>query len=147
MLASMESIYGLFLDRIVEGRGIDRSALENAAEGRIFGGATAKDLKLVDELGGLDDAIRYALAESGLGADGKVRLKGQPGGLAEVLAGGDEAARAAAERAATELDPLAKLLGNLPVETQDWVRAMAPLGQGEKTVATIPFVVVGAGPR
>jgi protease-4 len=146
MLASMESIYGLFLDRIAEGRGFDRATLEGAAEGRIFGGTRAKELKLVDEVGGLHDAIRHALGQAGLGEDGAVRLRGQPGGLAELLAGGDDAARAAAERAASEMDPLGRLLAGFPPEARDWVRAMAPLGQGEKAVAAVPFVLMGVGP-
>ncbi len=147
MLASMESVYGLFLDRIAEGRGFDKKVLDGAAEGRIFGGATAKELKLVDELGGLDDALGHALSEAGLPADGKVRLRGQPGGLAELLAGGDDAAKAFADRAAREVDPLEKLLGKLPIEVRSWVRAMAPLGEREKVVTSIPFVVIGTGPR
>lgn len=147
MLASMESIYSLFLDRIVEGRGVERASLDQAAEGRIFGGERAKELKLVDEIGGLDDAIRFALAESGLGAEGKVRLRGRPSGLAELLAGGDEAARAALVRAASELDPIGKLLSGFPPEVGDWVRAMAPLAGGEKMVTSVPFVLMGVGPR
>ncbi|NUO48901.1 MAG: signal peptide peptidase SppA, partial [Polyangiaceae bacterium] len=147
MLASMESVYGLFLDRIAEGRGFDKKVLDGAAEGRIFGGVTAKELKLVDEIGGLDDALRHALSEAGLPADGKVRLRGQPGGLAELFGGGDEAARAFAERAAREVDPLEKLLGKLPLEARAWVRAMAPLAEREKVVTSIPFVVMGTGPQ
>ncbi|MBL9022732.1 MAG: signal peptide peptidase SppA [Myxococcales bacterium] len=147
MLASMESIYALFLKRVGEGRGIDAAALESAAQGRIFGGERAKSLKLVDDIGGLADAIDFALAESGLGAEGKVRLRGQPGGLAELLAGGDEAARAAVLQAAHEMDPLSRLLAGFPGEVEDWVRAMAPLGAGEKMVTATPFVLMGVGPR
>ena len=91
--------------------------------------------------------MRHALSEAGFPADGKVRLRGQPGGLADLLGGGDDAARAFAERAAREVDPLEKLLGKLPLEARAWVRAMAPLGEREKVVASIAFVVMGTGPR
>ena len=76
-----------------------------------------------------------------------MRLRGQPGGLAELLAGGGEAARAAALHAAREVDPLSRLLAGFPGEVEDWVRAMAPLGEGEGMVTAVPFVIMGAGPR
>jgi protease-4 len=142
VLGSMQSIYDLFLDRIAEGRGIDRAAVMPSAEGRIFGGVTAKERRLVDEVGGLDDAIRHALEESGLGAEGRVRLRGQPPGFLELFGGSEEAARLAAERARDTVDPVAKLLATLPPEARDWLGAAAPLAEGELTVAAIPFVLL-----
>ena len=55
--------YKLFVKRCAEGRGMPTEAIEKIAEGRVWTGATAKELGLVDELGGLDKALEIA-AES-----------------------------------------------------------------------------------
>ena len=51
----MTETYDLFTKRVTEGRpGID---LSKAAEGRLFCGPAALDLKMVDEIGSLNDAV------------------------------------------------------------------------------------------
>lgn len=50
-------IYGRFLDLVAEGRGMEPEAVAQVAEGRVWSGMNAKGLGLVDELGGLNDAI------------------------------------------------------------------------------------------
>lgn len=52
--------YKLFVKRCADGRGMTTEAIEKIAEGRVWTGATAKELGLVDELGGLDKAIEVA---------------------------------------------------------------------------------------
>ena len=52
--------YETFLSRVAEGRGKDVSEIEPAAQGRIWSGARAEELDLVDHLGGLGDAIARA---------------------------------------------------------------------------------------
>lgn len=141
VLEGMTAIYDTFLDRIVEGRGLDHATVAASAEGRIFGGATAKERKLVDEMGGLDAAIRYALEQSGLGKDGKVRLRDAAPGLLELLGGDPEAAEAAANRAREELDPLAKLGEALPEEARVWFASATPMMTGETFLTALPFVL------
>ncbi len=58
-------MYDEFLDRIVDGRGIDKEELREIAEGRVYTGNQALELKLIDELGGLTDAIAYACESAG----------------------------------------------------------------------------------
>lgn len=58
----VDESYDQFIDAIVDGRGMDRSQVLEAADGRIYSGQQAKDIGLVDEVGFLDDAIN-ALAE------------------------------------------------------------------------------------
>jgi protease-4 len=140
--ASMQDVYDTFLSRVTEGRGIGKDVVEKAAEGRIFGGVTAKDMKLVDEIGGLDAAIGYAKKEAGLGDDGKARIHGGAPTFFEALAGGDEEAKVVAARASREVDPIAKLTDRLPREARDWLGATAPLADGELTVAAMPFVLI-----
>ena len=49
--------YKLFVNRCAEGRKMSTEAIEKVAEGRVWTGAMAKDLGLVDELGGIDKSI------------------------------------------------------------------------------------------
>ena len=58
--------YQLFVKRCADGRGMDLNTLEKIAEGRIWTGADAKELGLVDELGGLDKALNIAAQKAGL---------------------------------------------------------------------------------
>lgn len=56
--------YDLFLTRCSEGRGISKEELDKIAQGRVWTGSTAKELGLVDELGGLDKALEIAIAKA-----------------------------------------------------------------------------------
>lgn len=58
--------YNLFLKRCADGRGMTTDAIGKVAEGRVWTGTTAKELGLVDELGGLDKAIKIAAAKAQL---------------------------------------------------------------------------------
>ena len=52
--------YDQFLTIVTEGRNLDRSHVENIAQGRVYDGKTAKSLGLVDKLGTLDEAVSSA---------------------------------------------------------------------------------------
>lgn len=58
--------YQLFVKRCAEGRGVSMEAIEKVAEGRVWTGADAKELGLVDELGGLDKALDIAAQKADL---------------------------------------------------------------------------------
>ncbi len=90
LLEAMKGIYALFLDRIAEGRGKKRETFEGAAEGRVFGGQQAKDLGLVDEIGGLGDALTYAKKTGGLEEAAPVVVD-EAAGFFEILSGDDDA--------------------------------------------------------
>ncbi len=74
----MEDVYGEFKDRVKKGRG-DRlkKDLESIAGGRVYTGRQAKDLGLVDKLGGLQDAIKFAAAEANI-SDYEIRQMPEP---------------------------------------------------------------------
>ena len=65
----VDFIYNEFLSKVCEGRDLDREVLERIAQGRIWSGAEAKQLGLVDRLGGLYDAVVAAAERAGLGED------------------------------------------------------------------------------
>jgi protease-4 len=56
----MRSTYDLFVKRVAEGREQPTSRIDAVAQGRVWTGRQARELGLVDELGGLDDAVRIA---------------------------------------------------------------------------------------
>ncbi len=63
----VDMVYNSFLTKVSEGRGLELSAVAKIAEGRIWSGVDALELGLVDELGGLSDAVAFAGSEAGLG--------------------------------------------------------------------------------
>lgn len=60
----VESGYDLFVKRCAEGRSMSDEAIREIAEGRVWTGARAKELGLVDELGGLNKAITIAASKA-----------------------------------------------------------------------------------
>lgn len=63
----VDLVYDSFLAKVAEGRGLELAKVAEIAEGRIWSGVDALELGLVDELGGLADAIAYAAEQSSLG--------------------------------------------------------------------------------
>lgn len=60
VLEGIEATYETFLERVAQGRGITMAQADSLAQGRVWSGVDAKRLGLVDELGGLDEAIAEA---------------------------------------------------------------------------------------
>ncbi|MSP38357.1 MAG: signal peptide peptidase SppA [Deltaproteobacteria bacterium] len=56
----VDNVHGQFVAAVAAGRGLDEAVVRKLADGRIYSGAQAKDLGLVDELGTLEDAIELA---------------------------------------------------------------------------------------
>lgn len=69
MQAIVDSYYDQFLDRVSEGREMSRDEVDGIAQGRIWSGVDAKEIGLVDELGGLDRALEIARDLAGLEED------------------------------------------------------------------------------
>jgi len=68
----VNQIYTKFLDKVAESRKLPKDKVAQIAQGRVWSGIDAKQLGLVDEIGGLDDAIEYAVKEANLGEDWKL---------------------------------------------------------------------------
>lgn len=56
----VDRTYDEFLLRVAEGRGLEKAAVHEIAQGRVWTGARAVELGLVDEIGGLEAAIAHA---------------------------------------------------------------------------------------
>jgi len=77
--------YKLFVQRCADGRGMSVEAIEKIAEGRVWTGATAKELGLVDELGGLDKAIDIAAEKAGVEAYSIINYPSQSGFFSTLM--------------------------------------------------------------
>ena len=65
MQKSVDDIYEAFLDNVAAGRGMDKDAIDEIAQGRVWTGSDALKIGLVDEIGTLSDAVRYASIAAG----------------------------------------------------------------------------------
>ena len=70
-------VYDQFISKVADSRHLDRAVVQEIAQGRVWSGREALKLGLVDELGGLADAIKYAANKAKLGD--QVRISEYPG--------------------------------------------------------------------
>jgi len=139
----MSGTYDLFVKRVADGRGLKVSEVEPNAQGRIWSGTQGKDKKLVDQLGGLRDAIERARELAKLGPDSAVSVEGGTDGLFDMLGGGDDASA----------EQLTQVAERLIRERESWLlrvaepllahaQAFAPVLAGEHTLAVLPYALV-----
>jgi len=69
----VDDVYSDFLRKVAEGRGQDQEDIRKIAGGRVWSGVDALNIGLVDELGGLREAIAYAAQKAELGEDPSIR--------------------------------------------------------------------------
>ncbi len=62
----LDDVHAQFIDAVAKGRKLDRAEVVRFADGRVFSGVQAKDLKMVDTLGSLEDAVNEAAKLAGL---------------------------------------------------------------------------------
>ena len=74
--ATIENGYEDFLSRVAKSRGMTRDQVDAVGQGRVWDGGTARQLKLVDEYGGLDEALQWTAAQAELGSDWHPRFLG-----------------------------------------------------------------------
>lgn len=65
MNAMMDNIYNGFLTRVAKGRGMSVEQVDHIAGGRVWTGKSAVEIGLADKIGGLDDALLYAITKIG----------------------------------------------------------------------------------
>jgi protease-4 len=111
---SMDRIYDDFITRVATGRKLPPERVREIARGRVWTGAQALPLGLVDQLGGLTEAVAKAKALAKLPADQPVRFKHFPKAqspweaLSEAFGVQSEAARALVMVGGVMADPQAQ---------------------------------------
>ena len=125
MQGMVEDIYTKFTALVSEGRDLPVEYVDEVGQGRVWTGADAIENKLVDEKGGLLDAISYAAAEAGLS---EYRLAEYPAAktqmeqLMEMLKGAD----ATLKVAANPEEAIARIYSNIAKDQQFKVYARHP---------------------
>jgi len=74
----LASVYDTFLDRVARGRGLSSEAVARVAEGRVWSGARADSLGLVDAIGGPLEALREVRRRAGLRDEDRYLLELHP---------------------------------------------------------------------
>ena len=69
LISQVDEVYGTFVSRVAEGRGMTIERVNELGGGRVYTGEDAMKLGLVDVMGGIDEAIAIAAEKAGLGDD------------------------------------------------------------------------------
>ncbi|GAA2213221.1 S49 family peptidase [Nonomuraea monospora] len=113
--AWLDRIYDDFVGKVAQSRDLSRERTHELARGRVWTGADARASGLVDELGGLEDALAMARKRAGLADDAPVRTYPRLNPL-ERLRGPDSSEDKSAALARIRMDawgPLARLSAEL----------------------------------
>jgi protease-4 len=140
---SMQLVYDQFIERTAAARQMPPEKVDEVAQGRVWTGAQAKQLGLVDELGGLYKALDLAKQRARIPAEEEVQLVVYPPrrSFYEVLA--DELQMPIGRlRTAHASDALLELLG--PRERRALAAVLAPsrLFRTGQVLAHMPYVFV-----
>ena len=84
---SVDRIYNLFLQKVSQGRKLSTAKVAEIAQGRVWSGTAAKQIGLVDEIGGLNVAIEYAAKQAKLGNNWQLQEYPQVGSWGERFFG------------------------------------------------------------
>jgi len=133
MQKSIEDIYSTFVGIVAEGRDMTTEAVDDIAQGRVWAGAEALGIGLVDEIGGLDEAVAYTASLAGdpdlkswnieaypkpkSTMDQVLEMLGQGGSEASVFAGTPfEAAEKSLRKSLEEFSAGNKMYARMPYE-------------------------------
>jgi protease-4 len=141
--AWLDRVYVDFTGKVAEGRKLPKDKVLEIAKGRIWSGQDAKNLGLVDELGGYDTALRLAKKAAGIpdGEDVKIVVYPRPKTLLESLL-----QRQAADNSDKEAmgQTLAKILEDVrPVARELNALGVARGAKDQDDVLKMPEVEVG----
>lgn len=128
---AIEKVYGDFTKLVSEGRRMPVEKVDEVGQGRVWTGLDAKEAGLVDEIGGLVDAIRYAEEIAGLG-EGSYKMVEYPEvktayqKFIESVSGTGVAIRSAAKAAESPESAFEAAYSSLRNETSARVYARMP---------------------
>jgi len=83
----ISDVFDQFVADVSKGRKLDKGEVKKLADGRVYTGRQALKLKLIDRLGGLEDALRAAADDAGIKGEFDV-VEYERGGLLDLLFGG-----------------------------------------------------------
>jgi protease-4 len=119
-------IYDEFTSKVAEGRRLDKAKVLEIAQGRVWSGMEAKQLGLVDEIGGLRHAIAYAAEKAKLGTHFQVTEYPHKKELAELI--NDMLHRMGPPDETKNGNAVLKLLGEFKAQARELLRFNDPQG-------------------
>ncbi len=87
----MQQTYDQFVDRVMTTRRNRIKDIDEVAHGRVFLAKQARQLGMVDELGGIEQALAHAAEEADLKGEYRIKIIPQPKTLADMLMGNNDA--------------------------------------------------------
>ncbi len=129
MQVYVDDVYGRFVGLVAEGRSLETQQVDDMAQGRVWVGADALGLGLVDEIGGLREAVDYAASLAGFVSKGDYHVVTYPAQLSQteqlldMLSGGKEAPSILS---GTPFESLGRTLGDLRDNKPTQVYARLP---------------------
>lgn len=87
---SVEHIYDVFITKVAEGRKMQKNNVDSIGQGRVWSGSDAIKINLVDELGGINEAIAYAAKQAKLTEYKIIDLPKQKDPIEELLGNGKD---------------------------------------------------------
>jgi protease-4 len=137
--SEMQAIYDLFVTRVADSRKLPREKVEEHAQGRIWSGKQGLERGLVDQLGGVTDAVRHARRLGKLPDDAPVTVEGAQESLLEMLLVGEDASEEQVRQALAAYQARSIVIRELPPALRRYASALGPLASGERVVAALPF--------
>jgi protease-4 len=117
--------YDEFTSRVAESRKLDKAKVLEIAQGRVWSGVEAKQLGLVDEIGGLGRAITYAAEKAKLGTNYRLTEYPRKKQLAELI---NEMFRGMAPDQTGDDNALLKLFGEFKAQARVLMQYNDPRG-------------------
>jgi protease-4 len=90
MQTNIEDGYDIFISHVAEGRGMTKEQVDSIGQGRVWSGKNAKEIGLIDDFGGLNDAIALAAEIEGLDEYRTVDLPSLPDPFQELFKVGSD---------------------------------------------------------
>ena len=127
--ASVEDIYERFVNLVASSRGLDPARVDEIAQGRVWTGADALEIGLVDEIGTLEDAIAYAASLAELYSSDGYSVVGYPQPLTlveEFMSSLGQRYEEPSILSGTPFEALGKAVGSLKAQEPGLVYARLP---------------------
>lgn len=128
---AVDKIYAEFLQRVAEGRDLPLEKVAEIAQGRVWSGTAARELGLVDELGGLEEAIQAAAQAAQLEDDWQLKEYPKVEGWQRLLEQLSE------QRKNFRIDPLTAQFEQFKAE----IELLKTLNDPQHAYARIPFTI------
>ncbi len=129
----VDRIYDRFITKVADSRKLPKNKVQEIAQGRVWSGTAAKQLGLVDEIGGLEDAIKAAAKQAKLGDDWQLEEYPKTRTLEERIL--ERLSGIHVLKPATKLDPLTAEVKKM----QDELSAIESMNDPQGVYVRLPF--------